>query len=432
MPKMNMYQSLHTTIVGNDGRIFEVQIRTEDMDNVAERGIAAHWRYKEGTKYDPHREQKEIEDKLSWLKDFAALTKETASESDSEYMDTLTRDIFEANVYVMTPNGRVIDLPNGSTPIDFAYRVHTDVGNYAVGSLVNESLVPLNTILKTGDVVQIKTSKQSNGPSEDWLKFVKTNQAKNKIKNFLAKKENEARQEKVEQGSKMLNDELKRRGFEPKEYNDKKKIEAICNNFQVSTYNEMLYGIAVKSINLPSVIEKLTNSKKTSNSEEILNKIYSNQHRHKANTSKTGLRVNGVDSMMMSLAQCCSPVYGDEIVGFVTKGNGVKVHRKDCPNANGEKARLIDVYWDEEAQNRTYDASLICKAHDRNFLLTDIVTVVAQCKSTILTINSAVNSEELVCTTKMTLQVKDLDHLNNIIANIRKLDSVFSVERRIL
>ena len=431
MPKMNMYQSLHTTIVGDDGRIFEVQIRTEEMDSVAEKGIAAHWRYKEGTKYDPNKEQKEIEEKLSWLKDFATITKESEQSSASDYMDTLTRDIFEANVYVMTPNGRVIDLPNGATPIDFAYRIHTDVGNYCVGSIVNESLVPLNTVLKTGDVCQIKTSKQSNGPSEDWLKFVKTNQAKNKIKSFLAKRENEDRQEKYELGEKMLSDELKKRGFDLKEYFDKKKIESIANQFQVSTYQEIMYGIAVKSINLINVIEKLTNQKRNNTSEELLTKIYNNDNR-KINTSKTGLYVKGVDSMMMSLAQCCCPVYGDEIVGFVTKGNGVKVHRKNCQNVINESSRLIEVNWDESASTRTYDANIIVKSHDRNFLLTDIVTVVAQCKGTLTAINSAVNQEDLVCTTKMVVQVKNLDHLRVIMANIRKLDNVFSVERRIL
>lgn len=431
MPKMNMYQSLHTTIVGEDGRIFEVQIRTEEMDNVAEKGIAAHWRYKEGSKYDARKEQKEIEEKLSWLKDFATITKENKDVSDSDYMDTLTKDIFEANVYVMTPNGRVIDLPNGATPIDFAYRVHTDVGNYAVGSLINESLMPLNTVLKTGDVVQIKTSKQSNGPSEDWLKFVKTNQARNKIKNFLAKRENEARQEKYIQGEKMLTDELKRRNLDPKDYMDKKRIESIVGNFQVSSYNDLMYGIAVKSINIVQVIDRLTNGKRPSNSEDIINKIYANNH-NKPNTSKTGLRVNGVDSMMMSLAQCCCPVYGDKIVGFVTKGNGVKVHRTDCPNVCGEQKRLIDVYWDEMASTRQYDANLVVRSHDRSFLLTDIVTVVAQCKGSLTAVNSVVNQEELAVTTKMSVRVNNLDHLKNIIANIRKIDSVFSVERRIL
>ncbi len=187
VPKSNMYQSLHTTIVGDEGRIFEIQIRTEEMDSIAEMGIAAHWRYKEGTKYDPHKEQREIEQKLSWFRDLSALTGDL-SDDPNEYMDTLQKDIFEANVYVMTPKGRVIELPNGSTPIDFAYRVHTEVGHSTVGAMVNETLVPLNTPLKTGDVVQIKTSKQSAGPSEDWLKLSRPTMRKTRSAAFCRKR----------------------------------------------------------------------------------------------------------------------------------------------------------------------------------------------------------------------------------------------------
>lgn len=431
MPKQNMYQSLHTTIVGEEGRIFEVQIRTEEMDSIAEKGVAAHWRYKEGSKYDARKEQREIEEKLSWLKEFAALTLEE-EETPNALMDTLTKDIFEANVYCMTPNGRVIDLPNGSTPIDFAYRVHTDVGHYCVGAVVNELLVPLNTPLKTGDVVQIRTSKQSNGPSEDWLKIVKTNQARNKIKNFLTKKENEAKAEKIELGEKMLIDELKKRNFDPKEFVDKKKIEAIAGQFQTSTYNEVMYALAVKSINMIALIEKLTNQKRSGlDSDEFVTQLYNNRE-HKKKDSKTGLRVNGVDSMMMSLAQCCCPVYGDEITGFVSKGKGVKVHLKTCKNIIEETNRLIEVYWDEEASQRTYETNIIVRSYDRNFLLTDIVTIVSQCRGSIINISCALNKEELTATTKMTVQVKDMEHLHNIMANIRKVDCVYSVDRQML
>ena len=253
VPKSNMYQSLHTTIVGDEGRIFEIQIRTEEMDSIAEMGIAAHWRYKEGTKYDPHKEQREIEQKLSWFRDLSALTGDL-SDDPNEYMDTLQKDIFEANVYVMTPKGRVIELPNGSTPIDFAYRVHTEVGHSTVGAMVNETLVPLNTPLKTGDVVQIKTSKQSAGPSEDWLKFVKTNHAKNKIRGFLQKKEVEKKQEFIERGEQIIRDELKKRGYPEKDYFERKKIESILTAFQVGSYTDLMYGIAVKSISVISVI----------------------------------------------------------------------------------------------------------------------------------------------------------------------------------
>ncbi|HCY07103.1 MAG TPA: (p)ppGpp synthetase [Erysipelotrichaceae bacterium] len=429
MPKVNMYQSLHTTIVGDQGSIFEIQIRTEEMDRVAERGIAAHWHYKEGSKYDPNKEQKEIEERLSWFKDFTTYTGESENQNPTDYMETLTRDIFEANVYVMTPKGKVIDLPNGSTPIDFAYRIHTDVGHSAVGSIVNDALVPLNTVLKTGDVVQIKTTKQITGPSEDWLKFVKTNQAKNKIKNFLAKKETEKRQEKVEVGEKMLADELKKRGFDVKEYFDKKKLEQIYNQFQVDNYTDLMYGIAVKSINQTNVVEKLTNQKRPIIDSEFISKIVNKDRKKKQTTSNVGLKVEGIDSMMMSLAQCCLPVYGDEIIGYISKGKGVKVHRTNCPNIQNMKKRLIDVEWDETVKDIKYDAYVIVISRDRNFLLTDIVTVVSQFKGSIKEINSVVNQEELTTTTKMTIQVGDNEHLKVICANLRKVDSVISVER---
>ena len=426
VPKSNMYQSLHTTIVGDEGRIFEIQIRTEEMDSIAEMGIAGHWRYKEGTKYDPHKEQREIEQKLSWFRDLSALTGDL-SDDPNEYMDTLQKDIFEANVYVMTPKGRVIELPNGSTPIDFAYRVHTEVGHSTVGAMVNETLVPLNTPLKTGDVVQIKTSKQSAGPSEDWLKFVKTNHAKNKIRGFLQKKEVEKKQEFIERGEQIIRDELKKRGYPEKDYFERKKIESILTAFQVGSYTDLMYGIAVKSISVISVIEKLTNQKKPIILDnETVSRSFSPARKA---PSKSGIIVPGIESMMISLAGCCSPIPGDEIVGYISKGNGVKVHRRDCPNVANEKSRLIDVEWDDRREPRKYEATIQIYSHDRNFLLTDLMTVISQCKASLQNINSSVNQEELTVSTKIMLLVDDYDHLKTLIANLKKVNSVVSVER---
>lgn len=427
VPKSNMYQSLHTTIVGDEGRIFEIQIRTEEMDSIAEMGIAAHWRYKEGTKYDPHKEQREIEQKLSWFRDLSALTGDLLSDDPNEYMDTLQKDIFEANVYVMTPKGRVIELPNGSTPIDFAYRVHTEIGHSTVGAMVNETLVPLNTPLKTGDVVQIKTSKQSAGPSEDWLKFVKTNHAKNKIRGFLQKKEVEKKQEFIERGEQIIRDELKKRGYPEKDYFERKKIEGILTAFQVGSYTDLMYGIAVKSISVISVIEKLTNQKKPIILDnETVSRSFSPARKA---PSKSGIIVPGIESMMISLAGCCSPIPGDEIVGYISKGNGVKVHRRDCPNVANEKSRLIDVEWDDRREPRKYEATIQIYSHDRNFLLTDLMTVISQCKASLQNINSSVNQEELTVSTKIMLLVDDYDHLKTLIANLKKVNSVVSVER---
>lgn len=427
-PKTNMYQSLHTTIIGENGKIFEIQIRTEEMDEIAERGIAAHWKYKEGSRYDAKKEQKEIENKLSWFKSFAVYSEEAENDNASEYMATLQHDVFEANVYVMTPKGRVIDLPNGATPIDFAYRVHTDVGHTAVGAIVNNVMVPLNTELHTGDVVQIKTLK-GTGPSEDWLKFVKTNQAKNKIKAYLTRKENENKIDRVEDGEKIMYDELRRRGFDAKEYKDRKKYEAIMKTFNVYSYVDLMYGIAVKSINPTDVCQKLTNQKRSIRDDDVLNRVMNREPVKRRATSKFGVVIPGIESMKMSLAGCCMPVYGDPIIGYISKGVGVKVHRVDCPNMQGVKERRIDVQWDDGNIERTYASDLLIKAHDRQFLITDIVTVVSQLKAPMNAINAVLDHESLITTVKMQVNVRNLEHLNALIANIRKVESVVSVSR---
>ena len=427
VPKTNMYQSLHTTIIGEEGKIFEVQIRTEDMDAIAERGVAAHWRYKEGGHYDARAEQKEIEDKLSWFRDFAVYSNDNEDETASDYMAALQKDVFEANVYVMTPKGRVIGLPNGSTPIDFAYRIHTDVGHTCVGALVNDAMVPLNTELHTGDVVSIRTLK-GTGPSEDWLKFVKTSQAKNKIRAWFAKRENEKRESMVDQGEKVLTEELRRRGFEPKDYMEKKKLEAIMKEFSAKDYTDLMYGIAMKLINPTAVCEKLTNQKRSLNDEEALTKLI-NRETKKHVMTKTGIIVPGIESMKLSLAQCCLPVYGDKIVGYVTKGEGVKVHRCDCANVAGQKERIIDCYWEEEDNERLYDSDISILAEDRNFLLTDIVNYVSQARAPMLKVSANVNQADLTTTIKLRIQIHNVEQLDTLIANLRKVDGVITVKR---
>jgi guanosine-3',5'-bis(diphosphate) 3'-pyrophosphohydrolase len=433
VPKTNMYQSLHTTVIGDSGKIFEIQIRTEEMDQVAERGVAAHWRYKEGTRYNAKEEQKEIEDKLSWFKNFAAYSEEDArNESASEYMAMLQHDVFEANVYAMTPKGRVIDLPAGATPIDFAYRVHTQVGHECVGAIVNGTMVPLSTELQTGDVVSIKTRKGS-GPSEDWLKVVKTNQARSKIKAYLSRKETERKEQRIPEGEKLLEDELKKRGFDAKEYMEKKRLEAVYHEFRVNNYTDFMYGIAVKSINPTNVCEKLTNQKRGVSESAALQHVLNRENTSpKRKTSESGVSVPGVEAMKISLARCCCPVYGDDIVGFITKGEGVKVHRRSCPSMNTPEAkkRQINVVWEETDKDRTYESDLLITANDRNYILTEIVNTVSQARTPIENINASVNHETLVTSIRLTLKVKDVSQLNTLMANLRKVESVISVERR--
>lgn len=425
MPKINMYQSLHTTLIGVDGKIFEVQIRTEEMDQVAEKGIAAHWAYKEGQA--KRHEQQEIVKELNWLKAFE--DEEHASDA-SRYMNDIVTDIFNANIYVMTPKGRVIDLPQGSTPIDFAYRVHTEVGHQAVGAIVNDALVPLNTSLKTGDVVSIRTNKNS-GPSEDWMKFVKTNNAKNKIRAFLQKKEEQEKLEDIKNGEQILREDMKRKGLDPDEYCTHKKLQDITSYFQASTVNDLFYSVACKSLSTSSIIEKLVKSEKKEISESSLSMtLEKNQAKRRNSSGKTDVCVKGIDSMKMMMGECCKPIYGDEIIGYVSKGNGIKVHRKDCPNVKSAGARLIDVYWNEDHDsNIKYETDIRIYSKDRSFLLSDLVTVIAQYKATMLGVNVNVNQDDLTATATIKLVVSDLEHLHTIMANLKKVESVIEVER---
>ncbi|NLW15820.1 MAG: bifunctional (p)ppGpp synthetase/guanosine-3',5'-bis(diphosphate) 3'-pyrophosphohydrolase [Erysipelothrix sp.] len=426
MPKMNMYQSLHTTIVGDEGNIFEIQIRTYEMDDVAEHGVAAHWKYKEGSKNMPAKGRKEIEDRLSWFKDFNMMT-EGVDENAVEYMDVLTSDIFDANIYVMTPKGRVIDLPNGATPIDFAYRIHTEVGHQTVGATVNSILVPLNTPLKTGDVVKLRTNKQS-GPSEDWLKVVKTSHARNKIRQYLQKIQQEERSTLVQKGEQMFKEEAKKRKLEDKSF---KKLDNILNNFSVQSVDDLMYAIATKALSLQSVFEKL-DVQKPMDEHIKFEKLLASKAPVRKVEGDTGVRVKGIDSMMVSMSKCCSPVYGDDIVGYVTKGAGIKVHRKDCPNVVNEKQRLLDVYWEEGFSHGDYESVLTIASSDRSFLLTDLVTTTSQLRVRLLAVNSEIDEDKVHVTTTMRVVVKDAQHLRNLIANLRKVDSVIRVERKIL
>lgn len=433
MPKMNMYQSLHTTIVAGEGHIFEVQLRTEFMDDVAERGIAAHWKYKENS-YQKEQQQKEIEEQLHFFKDFSLMSEESNAD-DMAFMDTLTKDIFEANVYVMSPKGRVINLPNGATPLDFAYRIHTEVGHQTIGALINGVLSPLNTPLKTGDVVTLKTNKNS-GPSEDWLKIVKSSNAKNKIKSYFQKIELKQKEEGAIKGKDLLEAEIKRRNLDVKEVLDNKKIDQIANEFNLHSSLDVYYALYSKSLTAQIVIEKLTHSKGvnlTHDNQEMAKMLAKLEPSKKRVVSKHGLKVAGIDSMLIQLATCCSPVHGDEVKGFITKGQGVKVHRCDCPNIANVKERLIDVEWDEEVRiEKDYEVQLVVYSSDRNFLLSDIVTVVSQCKSGLQHVDSKVNEDGLHATTKMVVVVKNLEHLQALMTNLKKITSVKSVERVIL
>lgn len=430
MPKANMYQSLHTTIVEPEhGNIFEIQIRTEEMDAIAERGVAAHWKYKENRNYTPEYEQKEIEDKLSWLRDFSMMTDEE-SEDPLEYMNVLQKDIFEANVYCLTPRGKVIALPSGSCPIDFAYRIHTEVGNKTVGAKVNGAIVPLNTPLKTGDVVDILTNNNSVGPSADWIKIVKSGHARNKIRAFLQKQEQQSRKESIKLGQSMLEDEFRRLKLDPKSM-DQKRLESILTSLSFKSVDDLYVGIAMKRVSLQSIVDRLVKNRSNMLEDQEIMKIYNKQPAHVTKHSSCGVIVPGVDTIAVSLANCCRPIPGDSIIGYISKGQGVKVHRADCPNIVNEKKRLIPVQWEEGLDEKQYEVNLIIHSDDRNYLLSDIVTTLQQCNVYLKHVDSAVDDGNLEATTKLTVSVKNAAHLQNLISNLKKVRSVNEVIRTI-
>ena len=429
MPKPNMYQSLHTSVIGEDGNTFEIQIRTEEMDAIAERGVAAHWKYKENRNYAPEYEQKEIEDKLSWFRDFSMMTDEE-SEDPLEYMNVLQKDIFEANVYCLTPRGKVIALPTGSCPIDFAYRIHTEVGNKTVGAKVNGAIVPLNTPLKTGDVVDILTNNNSVGPSADWIKIVKSGHARNKIRTFLQKQEQQSRKDSIKLGQSMLEDEFRRLKLDSK-LMETKRLESILTSLSFKSVDDLYVGIAMKRVSLQSIVDRLVKNRSNMLEDQEIMKIYNKQPSHQVKHSNCGVVVPGVDTIAVSLANCCRPIPGDPIIGYISKGQGVKVHRADCPNILNEKKRLIPVQWEEGLDEKQYEVNLVVHSDDRNYLLSDIVTTLQQCNVYLKHVDSAVDEGNLEATTKLTVAVKNAAHLQNLIANLKKVRSVNEVIRTI-
>ena len=432
MPKPNMYQSLHTSVIGEDGNTFEIQIRTEEMDELAELGVAAHWRYKENRGYSSKREQQEIGEKLQWLREFISLSDDIKDGDAKEYYDSLKHDIFEANVYVLTPQGKIVELPNGATPIDFAYRIHTEVGHKAVGALVNNVMVPIDTKLKTGDVVEIKTNKQSPGPSEDWLKFVRTAGARNKIRQFIAKREAETKKDVIEDGRKILRDEIRKRGLDEKKYMDSDTYKTFLGSFGARSFDDILYFIGKKSLPVMNVLDRVAPKKSgffDSISKMLQRNNQANERMQSARNS-SGVVVKGIDGLKIQLSKCCNPIPGDDIIGFVSQGQGIKVHRKDCPNIQQPdiQARLIDVYWDfASITTMRFQADLEIVGLDRPNLLNDVVTALGQMKINILKINADIVDMKAII--KLKISVEDASRLQQAIDNIDRIQGIYEIKR---
>ena len=421
VPKPNLYQSLHTTVVGVNSEIFEIQIRTKDMDDVAEVGIAAHWAYKENKTYSKDKVQFEMATKLKWYGELLMLSKDRDINKDaSEFVDAVKTDLLDTNIYVFTPKGEVVALPNGATVLDYAYKIHTDVGNNAVGATINNKNVVLDTVLKTGDVVNIRTQKNSNGPSEDWLKKVTTSHAKTKIKNFL---NNKYRDELIERGKEDLEKEII-----ANKVNAEITLDFIRKNFQrqgIEDIEDLYAEIGKKIISPKTVVAKLL-GKEYHYEENLQKQMEKNQKIIKANKS-TGIIVSGVSNADVKLGNCCNCIPGDPIIGYISKGNGVIVHSINCKNiVDLDKKRFVEVFW-EGNSDRKYSCRIKILSQT-NTIFAELISTINSSNSSILSLQANQKEDGLVVT-KIKILVKNIDELTVLINNIQKIKHVIQVER---
>ena len=360
MPKANMYQSLHTGVFGSDGHRYEVQIRTEEMDEFAEKGVASHFAYKEKHYVKSIMEQK--------LEIFRNLIESSENLSDAQFASEVKSDLLNDSIYVFTPKGDVLELPKGSTPLDFAYRVHTDIGDKTVGAIVNDAIVPLNYELQTNDIVKIKTS-STGVPNKEWLNFVKTSHARNKIKAYFSKQEKDSYTEK---GKVILNNELRKRKLSFDTVLSNENVKKICNDLKLASLDDIYFSIGSLRFTASYIISLATEEKKDVR-DVLIEKVLNNEPKQSSSKNQRGLiLVNGEDGIMTHLAKCCHPIFGDEIIGFITKGEGVTVHRKDCPNVKGTQNRLITVSWNSLKEVSNLAKVIVVCETGKNYLL-DII-----------------------------------------------------------
>lgn len=425
MPKPNMYQSLHTTIVTGDGHTFEIQIRTKKMDEIAEEGVAAHWRYKENKKYDAKTEQQEIEEQLHWFRDFVSVTNEIQDGNAKEYVEALQHDIFDANVYVFTPKGKVVTLPNGSTPIDFAYKIHTDVGNTLAGAKVNNQMVPISRVLQTGDVVEIITNKNAT-PNSEWLNMATSSIAKSHIRKFLMKQNSDfIRQDNIQKGRNSLAVSFRERKI--KANIDKIMTKKLFEHFNVENADELYLLLNSKTIMPLNIIEYLGLER---SQEETLDDLKNNVNKRNVNRNiQDAVTLENGDRSLISLASCCTPIPGDDIIGYITKGNGIKVHRVSCPNVCQEHNRLIPVIWNSNAEKKDYPVDISIECYDRNNLLIDVLNCFSQIKVQVYKVNAKYHASNNTTTISVTVMVKDVAYLNTLTQQLLNINSVYDIRR---
>ena len=429
VPKPNMYQSIHTTLLGDKGTPFEVQIRTWDMHRIAEYGIAAHWAYKEASYFGKKQSVKVEEDKLAWLRETLEWQKEM--QDPQEFLNTLKTELFEDEVYVFTPKGAIKVLPRGATPIDFAYTIHAEIGNHMTGCKINSKMMPIITPLQSGDIVEIITSENSKGPSRDWLKFVKSSSAKNKIQNWFKKAQ---KAENIEKGKELIEKEIKRIGFTHADLFKQEYIDQMLEKYKYKTLDEMYAAVGFGANSAVKVIARMLQEYRKEHQEEDIEQKIEELKKAKAKKTKpssSGIIVKGIDNCLVKLSKCCNPLPGDEIVGYITKGRGVSVHRKDCVNIKDlltEENRMIDVEWVNENQ-ANYQVDIEVYSNDRSGLLVDILKEIGTTKAKILGVNTK-TTKERIAIIDITLEVENLEELNKAIKVLRKVDSVYEVSRK--
>ncbi len=429
MPKQNLYQSLHTTVIGPKGDPLEVQIRTKEMHDIAEYGIAAHWAYKEGKQA---KGKSSFEEKLSWFREILEWQSET--HDAEEFMESLKIDLFSDMVYVFTPKGEVIELPAGSIPIDFAYKIHTEIGNKTIGAKINGKMEPLDYELQNGDIVDVMTSKHSYGPSQDWLKMVQTSQAKSKIKQFFKKQQ---RDENIVKGKEAVEREIRTFDIDPKEALTADNLQRVFDKFNFTSEDDMYAAVGYQGITAALIATRLTEKiRQSREADQDLEKKIEEVKTDKARPSSkkdSGIEVAGVNNLLVRIAKCCNPVPGDEILGYITKGRGVSVHRADCPNVQTEEAkqRYIDVKWKNQyAEKKQYHVDLEITGYDHRGLLNEVLQAVNETKTNITHVNGRSDRNKMAII-QLTILIHNTNHLRKVVDRIKQIREVYTVTRTV-
>ena len=429
MPKSNGYQSLHTTVM-TKGYPLEIQIRTFAMHKVSEYGVAAHWKYKEAGKSVGA--AKEYDQKMSWLRQLVNLQQELSD--PREYFEALKVDVFSDEVFVFTPKGDVIDLPKGSIPIDFAYRIHTEVGHHCVGAKVNGKLVPLEYKLKNGDIVSVVTNKANNGPSRDWLNIVASSETRTKIRSWFKK---ERREENIERGMELIEKEAKHLGYEAKVLLKEGRLKIVAQKLNIQNEEDLLAGLGYGGLTVNGIMSKLIEMHKKDlqrttppDVSKMLDELKQQPQKGSSKKSSHGILVEGEGGLLVRLARCCNPIPGDPITGYITRGRGVSVHRSDCPNVlnDTDLSRVIEVNWDI-GLDKVYTVQLEITCNDKSGVLTSLLGVPSEMKINLSSINAKPNKSNKTSTVIMGLDVRNSQQVSQIMTKMRRLKDVYSVTR---